>query len=44
MPDESTNTTGTIQILPEITIDKVVQAIIIKIADTWDEALKGLKD
>ena len=44
MLDESTNTTGLAHITPEITIDKVVQAVIIKIADTWDEALKGLKD
>lgn len=44
MTDESTNTIGSVEQTPEITIDKVVQAIIVKVADEWGEALKALKD
>ncbi len=44
MPDETTNTAGSIQLTPEITIDKVVQAMIVKVADEWDEALSEMED
>ena len=44
MTDESTNTSGSVQQTPEITINKKVQAIIVKVADEWDEALKALGD
>ena len=44
MKDESTNTIGLIEQTPEITIDSKVQAIIVKVADEWDEALKALED
>lgn len=39
-----TNTIGSIQLSPEIEIDDKVQAIITKVADEWDEALRGLGD
>ncbi len=41
---ERTNTAGEICLTPEIKIDGKVQAIIIKVADEWDEALKELGD
>lgn len=44
MADESTNTIGSIEQTPEITIDSKVQAIITKVADEWNGALKELED
>lgn len=44
MEDETTNTIGSIEQTPEIVIDKKVQAVIVKIADEWNSALKELGD